>query len=195
MTGNRVAEEKVDSKTSSPIDSIWLNLWLDVWKPQRQPSQMAMLRRSPILDRPWTVSGDKHPSVGKVDMGEIFLGTTWGMLLKIIFSVSPCVLLVNFTLGELFCFFRCLGRVFWMFVSAWSWFSFRKSGSNDACPTATSCLDLGVLVGAFVALIEAPWKPKTMGLRLRPLIFAAETPQEARGMEVISAISTPFSFK
>lgn len=61
---------------------------------------------------------DKHPSVGKVDMGEIFLGTTWGMLLKIIFSVSPCVLLVNFTLGELFFFFRCLGRVFWMFVSA-----------------------------------------------------------------------------
>ena len=105
-------------------------------------------------------------SVGKVDMGETFLGTIWGDVAERHFFCIPLLLLFLFSPWES-CFFfvvwgGCFGCLLVLEVD-FSWFQIRKSGSNDACPTATSCLDLGVLVGAFVALVEAPWKPKQWG--------------------------------
>ena len=77
---------------------------------------------------------------GKVDMGETFLGTIFGDVKSHVFFLHPIVFCYYFHGWECwFCVF-CHGAV-------------RKSGSNDVCPTTTSCLDLGFF-GAFVGSLE-----------------------------------------
>ena len=90
-----------------PFDSILIGCLAapEAAKSDGEPEEVANLRQALVGKRDITVR-----SVGKVDMGETFLGTNMGDVAERHFFLHPVAFFVFiFTLGELF-FFRCLGR-------------------------------------------------------------------------------------
>lgn len=97
-----------------PFDSILIGCLKapEAAKSDGEPEEVANLRQA--LDG----KRDILPSVGKVDMGETFLGTIWGDVAERHFFCIQMRSVFLFHLARVGFFFVVWGGVFWMFVSA-----------------------------------------------------------------------------